>query len=130
MSGMLIDGSFADSMAKLRQTNKGLWQTIVDAVAKLLEKWGVVVDAYRETRLDTHEAQAVAQMDAAFRKLQQMFAEGMADAGAAYAQMERTDTSTDFKNKVRYSLRENLSVQSNSEVTKKHHYRHDRRCSI
>ena len=82
LSGMLTDGSVINTLAELKQQDKGLWQTIKDAIADLLKRWGEVLGVYEGRTHDTAEAQALAGMDKAYKKLQKMYAEAFAEANA------------------------------------------------
>ena len=80
LSDMLTDGSVIETLAELKQKDKSLWQTIKDAVADLLRRWGEVLGVYEGRRLETAEARALNGMQEAFKKLQKMYAEAFAEA--------------------------------------------------
>ena len=80
LSDMLTDGSIINSLAELKQQNKGLWETIKKAVADLLKRWGEILGVYQGRNLDAEEAQALAGMEKAYKKLQKMYAEAFAEA--------------------------------------------------
>ena len=82
LSDMLTDGSIINSLAELKQQNKGLWETIKKAVADLLKRWGEILGVYQGRNLDAEEAQALAGMEKAYKKLQKMYAEAFAEANA------------------------------------------------
>ena len=82
LSDMLTDGSVIEALAEIKKTDKGLWQTIKDAVAALLERWGEVLGIYRGRTPDAAEAQALSGMKKAYYKLQKMYAEAFAEANA------------------------------------------------
>lgn len=82
LSDMLTDGSVIEALAEIKKTDKGLWQTIKDAVAALLERWGEVLGIYKGRTPDAAEAQALSGMKEAYKKLQKMYAEAFAEANA------------------------------------------------
>lgn len=85
LSDMLTDGSVIETLAELKQKDKSLWQTIKDAVADLLRRWGEVLGVYEGRRLETAEARALNGMQEAFKKLQKMYAEAFAEANEVEA---------------------------------------------
>ena len=100
LSDMLVDGNVVSFLAEVKQKDKGLWQTIKDAVADLLKRWGEVLDVYEGRDADTAEAQALRGMDKAYKKLQRMYAEAFAEANAveeagAYLRENGIDVVTD-----------------------------------
>ena len=82
LSDMLTDGSVIEALAEIKKTDRGLWQTIKDAVAALLERWGEVLGIYKGRTPDAAEAQALSGMKEAYKKLQKMYAEAFAEANA------------------------------------------------
>ena len=102
LSDMLTDGSVIEALAEIKKTDKGLWQTIKDAVAALLERWGEVLGIYRGRTPDAAEAQALSGMKKAYYKLQKMYAEAFAEANAveeaeAYLKENGVEVITDGK---------------------------------
>lgn len=85
LADMLTDGSIVESLAELKKTDKSLWQTIKDAIADLLKKWGEILGVYKGRTHDTAEAQALAGMEKAYKKLQKMYAEAFAEANEVEA---------------------------------------------
>ena len=93
LSDMLTDGNVINTLAEIKQENKGVWQTIMDAVADLLRRWGEVLGVYKGRTHDTAEAQALAGMEKAYKKLQKMYAEAFAEANAVeYSRMSLEST--------------------------------------
>ena len=80
LSEMLDDGSVVDAIAKIKEQDAGLWQTIKDAVANLIQKLKKYLDAYRGRAADTTEAQMLRSIEGAYEKLRQMYAEAFAEA--------------------------------------------------
>lgn len=84
LSRMLVDGTVVEAMATLNQKNKGLWNTIKEAVMKLLENWGVIIDQYKKLDPNAEEATYFKETSKAFKELQKMFTDAFADAGETY----------------------------------------------
>ena len=82
LSEMLEDGSVVEFLAEVKQQDKSLWQTIKDAIADLLKRWGEIIGVYKNQRVDTREAEALRSMEETFKKLQKMYAEAFAEANA------------------------------------------------
>ncbi len=80
LSEMLVDGTVVDFLANVKQKDKSLWQTIMDAVADLLRRWGEVLGVYKGRTADAAEAQALRGMEKTYKKLQKMYAEAFAEA--------------------------------------------------
>ena len=87
LSKMLIDGTVVEAMANIKKKNKGVWNTIKDAVLKLLDKWGVVIDQYKDRNPDAEEAGYFSETSKAFKKLQSMLTEAFVDAGDTYSKV-------------------------------------------
>ena len=85
LSDMLTDGSIVNFMAEVKAKDRTLWQKIGDAIKSLLKKWGLIIEDYKGRELDTDEAQALAQLEDTFKKLQAMFQEAFMDANEAVA---------------------------------------------
>lgn len=102
LSDMLTDGSIVNTLAKIKQKDKSLWQAIKDAVSKLLERWGEILGVYKGRDNDTAEARALAGMEDTFKKLQKMYSEAFIEANAveeaeAYLKENGFDVITDEK---------------------------------
>ena len=102
LSEMLTDGNVVNFLAELKQKDKGLWQTIKDAIADLLKRWGEVLGVYKDRDADTREAEALRGMEKAYKKLQKMYAEAFAEANAveeaqAYLKENGIDVISDGK---------------------------------
>ena len=82
LSDMLTDGSIINTLTEIKQSNKGLWNTIKSAIADLLKRWGEVLGVYEGRSHETDEAKALAGMEKAYKKLQKMYAEAFAEANA------------------------------------------------
>ena len=87
LSKMLIDGTVVQAMANIKKKNKGVWNTIKNAVEKLLKKWSAVIDQYRGRTPDAEEADTFKETSKAFKDLQKLFAEAFSDAGETYSRV-------------------------------------------
>ena len=114
LSGMLTDGTVVQHMADLKKKDAGLWQTIKDAVMKILKKWGVVIDAYKDKHPEAAEAGLLEKIDVDFKKLQKMFAEAFADASDTYNAVGETKNTAEDGG-VKFDLRHNV-VDTNGKV--------------
>lgn len=87
LSKMLIDGTVVEAMANIKQKNKGVWNTIKNAVLKLLEKWSAIIDQYKGRNPDAQEASYFKETTKAFKNLQKMLTEAFVDAGDTYSKV-------------------------------------------
>ena len=87
LSKMLIDGTVVDAMANIKKKDKGVWNSIKKAVLNLLDKWGVVIDQYKDRNPDAEEAGYFRETSKAFKKLQSMMTEAFVDAGDTYSKV-------------------------------------------
>lgn len=87
LSRMLIDGTVVEAMANIKKKDKGVWNAIKNAVLKLLDKWGVVIDQYKGRNPDAEEAGYFRETSKAFKKLQGMLTEAFVDAGDTYSKV-------------------------------------------
>ena len=78
--GMLQDGTVAKSLANLKQQDYSVWKVIMDTIKDLLEKWGLIIKEYEGRELSTKEGQALASMKDVFKKVQEMYIEGLKGA--------------------------------------------------
>ena len=85
MSEMLVDGRVAEKMQALKKKDAALWEKIKDAIKDLLDRWGIIRKEYKGVTPEAAEAQFLHDMDKAFSKLQDMFAEAFADADANFS---------------------------------------------
>lgn len=85
MSEMLVDGRVAEKMQALKKKDAALWEKIKDAIKDLLDRWGIIRKEYKGVTPEAAEAQFLHDMDEAFSKLQDMFAEAFADADANFS---------------------------------------------
>lgn len=81
METMLTDGKVAEKLALLKQQDKNLWQKIRDFISDIYAK---VVKAYEGMNPNSAEGKYVSEMVDALENLQQLFAEGLAEASANY----------------------------------------------
>ncbi|MBR3973253.1 MAG: hypothetical protein IKJ99_04820 [Oscillospiraceae bacterium] len=87
METMLSDGDVMEKLTRLKQQDKSLWQKVKDFIRDLAAK---IRSVYEGLTADTVEGRYVAEMKDAIEKLQDLFAEGIADATENFqAAMER-----------------------------------------
>ena len=104
LSGMLTDGSIVDFIAEVKAKDKNLAQRILDAIKSLLEKWGLIIESYKDRTPDTAEAQALAQFEDTFKKLQEMYRDALMDASEVNAAIgSKNLADEDVKNSFRNS---------------------------
>ena len=93
LSEMLVDGKVVEKMQALKRKDHQLWEKIKEAIKDLLDRWGLISKEYEGVIPEAGEAQALREMDKAFKKLQDMYAEAFADADANFSEAEvSTDT--------------------------------------
>lgn len=85
METMLADGKVVEKLAKLEQRDKSLWQKMKDYISSLAER---IRKAYAGLRPDSLEGKLVADMKDAVEKMQELFVEGLVDAGENFAGSE------------------------------------------
>ena len=106
MSEMLVDGRVAEKMQALKKKDAALWEKIKDAIKDLLDRWGIIRKEYKGVTPEAAEAQFLHDMDKAFSKLQDMFAEAFADADANFSAAEYLSTDTQpVETSVKHSFR-------------------------
>ena len=106
MSEMLVDGRVAEKMQALKKKDAALWEKIKDAIKDLLDRWGIIRKEYKGVIPEAAEAQFLHDMDEAFSKLQDMFAEAFADADANFSAAEDLSTDTQpVETSVKHSFR-------------------------
>lgn len=81
METMLTDGKVAEKLALLKQQDKSLWQKIRDFISDIYAK---VTKAYEGMNPNSAEGKYVSEMVDALENLQQLFAEGLAEASVNY----------------------------------------------
>lgn len=86
METMLSDTKVMEKLALLKQQDQTLWEKIRSYINQLAEKIRAV---YRGMKPDTQEGQYVAEMVDALDRIQQLFAEGLADASGNYQMAEK-----------------------------------------
>lgn len=85
LSKMLIDGTVVEAMANIKKQNRGVWNTIKNAVLKLLEKWSDIIKQYTGRNPDAEEAGYFKEATKAFKDLQKMLTEAFVDASETYS---------------------------------------------
>ena len=106
LSEMLVDGRVAEKMQALKKKDAALWEKIKDAIKDLLDRWGIIRKEYKGVTPEAAEAQFLHDMDEAFSKLQDMFAEAFADADANFSAAEDLSTDTQpVETSVKHSFR-------------------------
>ena len=101
METMLADGSFAERVQKLKQTDRTLWEKIRDWFVSMAEG---IRKAYEKLKPDSREGQMVAEMVEAAERLKDLFAEGLVDAADNLNGAEKNTAGEGGE--VKYSLRE------------------------
>lgn len=97
---MLSDGRAIERLEELRQTDRTVFEKVVDFIHDIAEK---VKELYKGLQPDSLEARYVAQMQDAFEQLQELWAAGVADAAGNFenaqapGQEHRQDGSWSFK---------------------------------
>ena len=92
MEGMLADGKVMEKLAKLKQQDKSIWQKIKDFIDNLAAK---LKEAYEGLKPDSAEGKAVLEMTDKLEEIQQLFAEGLAEAGENYQAAEQMGLEVD-----------------------------------
>ncbi len=78
---LLADGAAVEKLAKLKARDKSVWQKIKEYITELA---GKIRKAYEGLLPDSAEGRYVAQMKDTMERLQELFIEGISDAGANY----------------------------------------------
>ena len=106
LSEMLVDGRVAEKMQALKKKDAALWEKIKESIKDLLDRWGIIRKEYKGVTPEAAEAQFLHDMDEAFSKLQDMFAEAFADADANFSAAEDLSTDTQpVETSVKHSFR-------------------------
>ncbi|MBQ4066911.1 MAG: hypothetical protein IJD22_04615 [Clostridia bacterium] len=92
LTDVLTDGSVVAALARIKQEDKSLWQTIKNAIADFLKRWGEILGTYKGRQLDAQESRALSAMEDVFKNVQQMYAEAFAEANESIAQGEAAET--------------------------------------
>ena len=111
LTEMLTDGTVVDYLAKVKQQDRNLWQTIMDAISDLIKRWGEILGVYKGRELDVDEAKALRAIKGAREALTEMYAEAFAEANevvlidsasesVAPSYSERTWTESEYVNGV------------------------------
>lgn len=112
LSRMLIDGTVVEAMANIKKKDKGVWNAIKNAVLKLLDKWGVVIDQYKGRNPDAEEAGYFRETSKAFKKLQGMLTEAFVDAGDTYSKVGNLKTEQNEVLSDRATAEESKAIKS------------------
>lgn len=78
METILTSGRVLEMMNEIQQQDKTLWEQIRDWFMDFINS---IREAYSGVEADTVEGQAIAEMDDVLKELEQVFAEGLVDAG-------------------------------------------------
>lgn len=81
METILTSGRVLEMMNEIQQQDKTLWEQIRDWFMDFIKS---IREAYKGVDADTVEGQAIAEMDDVLKELEQVFAEGLVDAGEKY----------------------------------------------
>ena len=113
METMLSDGSFAQRVQKLKQTDRTLWEKIRDWFVSMADS---IRKAYENLKPDSREGQLVAEMVDTAEKLKELFAEAAVDAAGNLQRAEKN--TADEGGEVKYSLRD-VPVPTREELEQK-----------
>lgn len=113
METMLSDGSFAQRVQKLKQTDRTLWEKIRDWFVSMADS---IRKAYENLKPDSREGQLVAEMVDTAEKLKELFAEAAVDAAGNLQRAEKNTAGEGGE--VKYSLRD-VAVPSREELEQK-----------
>ena len=107
METMLTDGNVMERLAELRARDKSLVEKIKEWFQDFAAK---IKKAYKDLKPDTQEGRMVAEMADAAQRLQELFAEGLAEAGENYRAVGGQKNNTAQEDDVKYSLRNGLKA--------------------
>lgn len=105
---MLSDGRAIERLEALRQTDRTVFEKVVDFIHDIAEK---VKELYKGLQPDSLEARYVAQMQDAFDELQELWTEGVADAAGNFERAEVEEES--FSRTQRFSSRDEAQFKEN-----------------
>lgn len=103
METMLADGKATKNLAKLKQQDKPLWEKMKSYFHDLAEK---IRKAYAGLKPDSLEGKFVADMKDSAEKLQELFVEGLADAGENYQAANEPQSLSSDSGEILYSERD------------------------
>ena len=89
METILTSGRVFEMMNEIQQQDKTLWEQIRDWFIDFIKS---IREAYKGVEADTVEGQAIAEMDDVLKELEQIFAEGLVDAGENFQTAEKNTT--------------------------------------
>lgn len=112
LSKMLIDGTVVEAMADIKKKNKGLWNTIKEAVMKLLEKWSAIINQYKDKNPDAEEAAYFKETSKAFKDLQRLFTEAFSDASETYSKVGNVEKAQQETLSDRDSAEESKAIEA------------------
>ena len=84
METILTSGRVMEMMTEIKQQDKTLWEKICDWFKDFVDYLKRVTAAYKNVDPDSYEGKTVAEIDSVIRELEQVFAEGLVDAGDNY----------------------------------------------
>ena len=89
METILTSGRVLEMMNEVKKQDKTLWEQIRDWFMDFIKS---IREAYSGVDADTVEGQAIAEMDDVLKELEQVFAEGLVDAGENFQTAEKNTT--------------------------------------
>ena len=103
MQTMFTDTDIASKVEKLKNTDKGLWNKIKQFFRDLYKR---ITEAYKGLDAQTEEARLVREMGDSIKKLSDLFAEALVDAGNTYANadIEAVADGTQFSERNKITL--------------------------
>lgn len=108
METMLSDGKVAEKLALLKAKDKTLWGKIKEFFSDLMAK---IQEVYKGMKPNSAEGQYVAEMKDALERIQELFTEGLVDAGENYQSVSTQESS--INNTERYSFRNSVTGMAN-----------------
>ena len=90
METILADGKVMELMQNIEKEDKSLGQKIKEFFQDIVQLLKDTINAYRGVDPDTVEGTLVSQMDDLIAELQQVFAEGVYEAGDNFRKAEKT----------------------------------------
>lgn len=115
MEAMLADGKVMEKLAKLKAQDQSLWEKLKEGITWLADK---IRELYAGLKPDSKEGWYVAQMKDAIDRIQELFTEGLADAGASY---QAANGQKNTESERQYSLRKGAEVDVDKALTNMHY---------
>lgn len=112
METILTSGRVMEMMTEIKQQDKTLWEKICDWFKDFVDYLKRVTAAYKYVDPDSYEGKTVAEIESVIRELEQVFAEGLVDAGDNYQAIDlHNNTATEGRNNVLYEVRDSFALE-------------------